>query len=921
VSDHPPVKISIITPSHKQLDWLKLCAASIADQEGVTFEHIIQDANSGPELETWIRKNTKAQLYVERDKNMYDGVNRGLRRARGEICAYLNCDEQYLPGTLRMVADYFDQHPEVDVLFGDSVITSPSLKPLAYRQALIPHRWHTMLCPLSILTCSTFFRRKLVDDEVLFDTDWKNLGDKSWVLRVLARGYRMALLSEPMSLFALTGANLSQQSDVPGEQQQWMKGVPSWIRVTRPLVRGWHFIEKWLYGAYKTHHIDSAWYTPDSLAARRKFPSLSLSWKWPANPTAAFLSTEKPTHRHLFVVGFARSGTSLLYSLLNLHPKIKLLFEADLLSHSLIRTAMLSGQNWWERLDFYNSSCRRHGLQPRPFWKNLRSAKEAATVLYTQYGGSEALYVGEKSPSYYNCLPRLAREFPDARFIIIWRNPHSIISSILTAGKSHYFFSNNSLPLRALVGFEQMQQDVLALRTKGVPVFDLCYEDLAEKPEPQLKAICDFLEIPFTPKMLELDHADTSMFPPGEHHAKVKSGLLERSDRSRDAQGVSVQSEIPFYLARWKAFFGDRLTTRRYWMSGDNKRAGSAEVVQNRLRYKFATFYSEQFTPFIYGFFPLSLLKLYRTLRGKHFAPASSSLAGVPREVPTHPLSISIITPSYKQLPWLKLCSASIADQKGVQVEHIIQDAQSGPELESWVRDNTNARLFVESDSGMYDAVNRGFARATGDIVGMLNSDEQYLEGTLAKVARYFETHPDVDVLFGDALLVSNTGELLSYRRTVPPNVQHIQAVHLNTLACATFVRRSVLDQGFRFDTRWKGIADAVWVVSMLKAGIPVGVMNEPLAVFPVDDKSLGQKSLAYAEFRFWQKETYVGTLWLRPLFVGWHRVVKFCKGAYWPRSMSTRLYTLASPKERVTVHADNVGYRWPHANAWPRPN
>ena len=285
------------------------------------------------------------------------------------------------------------------------------------------------------------------------------------------------------------------------------------------------------------------------------------------------------------------------------------------------------------------------------------------------------------------------------------------------------------------------------------------------------------------------------------------------------------------------------------------------------------------------------------------------------------PLKISIITPSYKQLPWLKLCAASVADQKGLAVEHIIQDAQSGPELENWIRQNTSARLYVESDAGMYDAVNRGFARATGDIVGMLNSDEQYLEGTLAKVARYFETHPEIDVLFGDALLVSNTGELLSYRRTVQPNVQHIQAVHLNTLACATFVRRSVLDEGFRFDTRWKGIADAVWVVNMLKARIPMAVLNEPLAVFPVDDKSLGQKSLAYAEFRFWRKQSYVGNLRLRPLFVAWHRLVKFRNGAYWPRSMSTRLYTLASPKERVTVHADNVGSRWPHAGAWPRPN
>jgi glycosyltransferase involved in cell wall biosynthesis len=620
----------------------------------------------------------------------------------------------------------------------------------------------------------------------------------------------------------------------------------------------------------------------------------------------------QPPQRYLFVVGFARSGTSLLYSLLNLHPKIKLLFEADLLSHSLLTTSIRSGQSWWERLDFYNSSCRRHGLAPQPSWKNIRSAKEAATALYREYAGGEARYIGEKSPSYYNCLPKLARQFPKAKFIVIWRNPHSTISSILAAGKNHYFFSNSSLPLRALIGFEQMQADVLALRARNVPVFDLCYEDLAENPEPWLKSICDFLEIPFTPRMLELDHADCSMFPPGEHHAKVRSGHLKRSDRSGETASNPIQQKIPRYLSRWKALFQDQLATKRYWRQTEDKKPSPFEMTQDRFHYQLARFYSEQFTPFIYGFFPLSSLRLYRAWRGKTFAPASSSLTGVHRVLPDHPLKISVITPSYKQLPWLKLCAASITDQQGVTVEHIIQDAQTGPELEDWVRQNTKADLYVECDSGMYDAINRGFARATGDIVCWLNSDEQYLEGTLAKVARYFETHPEIDVLFGDALLISNTGALISYRRTVQPNLRHIQAAHLNTLSCATFIRRSVLDQGFKLDTRWKAIADAVWVVNLLKAGISMAVLNEPLAVFTITDKNLGQTSLASSEVKLWQAETSSDSPWLRPYFVAWHRLAKLFSGAYWPRSMTTRLYTLASPQKRVYLEAHHIGFRWP---------
>jgi glycosyltransferase involved in cell wall biosynthesis len=236
----------------------------------------------------------------------------------------------------------------------------------------------------------------------------------------------------------------------------------------------------------------------------------------------------------------------------------------------------------------------------------------------------------------------------------------------------------------------------------------------------------------------------------------------------------------------------------------------------------------------------------------------------------------------------------------------------SGPELDEWVLENTKAHLHVECDSGMYDAINRGFARATGDIVCWLNSDEQYLEGTLAKVAHYFATHPDVDILFGDALLVSNTGALISYRRTVRPKLGHIRAAHLNTLSCATFVRRSVLDQGFRLDTRWKAIADAVWVVNLLKAEIPIGVLNEPLAVFTITDKNLGQTSLASSEAKLWQDETAPESRWLRPFFVVWHRLTKLLRGAYWPRSVSTRLYTLTSPQSRVPLEAHHISFRWP---------
>ncbi len=94
-----PLKFSIVTPSFKQPDWLRLCLASVADQQGdFAIEHIIQDNCSGEAVAAVVAEFPGAQLFAEQDKGMYDAVNHGLKRTTGDICAYLNCDEQYLPG-------------------------------------------------------------------------------------------------------------------------------------------------------------------------------------------------------------------------------------------------------------------------------------------------------------------------------------------------------------------------------------------------------------------------------------------------------------------------------------------------------------------------------------------------------------------------------------------------------------------------------------------------------------------------------------------------------------------------------------------------------------------------------------------------------------------------------------------------------
>ena len=275
-------------------------------------------------------------------------------------------------------------------------------------------------------------------------------------------------------------------------------------------------------------------------------------------------------------------------------------------------------------------------------------------------------------------------------------------------------------------------------------------------------------------------------------------------------------------------------------------------------------------------------------------------------------LSISIITPSFRQLEWLRLCAVSVADQEGVEHEHIVQDAGTGPELENWARTVASLTLYVEKDEGMYDAINRGLRRAQGEICSYLNSDEQLLPGALARVASFFDAHPDIDVVFGDAILIDRNGKPISYRRIVLPTLDHVRQVHLNTQSCSMFFRRNLLDRGLFFDPKWKAIGDQVWMEQLLLSGIRMATLHQPLAVFTFTGENLGSTAASKKEAARRRGPTSSMTRCRKVAAVVSHRLRKFLAGAYRRRHIEIDIYTLESSSHRQH-RSGQVGFSWPN--------
>jgi glycosyltransferase involved in cell wall biosynthesis len=272
---------------------------------------------------------------------------------------------------------------------------------------------------------------------------------------------------------------------------------------------------------------------------------------------------------------------------------------------------------------------------------------------------------------------------------------------------------------------------------------------------------------------------------------------------------------------------------------------------------------------------------------------------------------ISIITPSFRQPDWLRLCASSVADQEGVQYEHIVQEGSDDASVESSVSQFPKLRFYREPDSGMYDAINRGLKRAHGTICSYLNCDEQLLPNALGQVAAFFDKNPEIDVLFGDSILISKDGEALSYRRTVVPILSYVQHVQLNAPTCATFFRRSIIDRGLLFDPQWKVIGDQVWIEDLIRAGVRMATLRKPLAIFTFTGENLSSTAVSQQEGAVHRSSLPRATGLQKTVAVIWHRVRKLFAGAYRSRKIEVAIYTANSPSKRERKQA-RVGFSWP---------
>jgi len=174
-------------------------------------------------------------------------------------------------------------------------------------------------------------------------------------------------------------------------------------------------------------------------------------------------------------------------------------------------------------------------------------------------------------------------------------------------------------------------------------------------------------------------------------------------------------------------------------------------------------------------------------------------------------MKFSIVTISFNQAEYLESAIQSVINQKGVDLEYILVDSGSTDGSREIIEKYKNVinKIIFEKDCGPSDGLNKGFAYATGDIYGYLNSDDVLLPDSLKEVGKYFKDNQEIDVLSGHCFVIDSKGNVIqkafSHKFSIDGYLQKYSVL----IQQSTFFKKELFEKfgGFNVNNRitWDG--------------------------------------------------------------------------------------------------------------------
>lgn len=203
MSTESSLRISIVTPSFNQGEYIEECILSVINQNYDNLEYIICDGGSTDQTLEIIKKYEKHIHYWRsvKDNGQSAAIREGIQRSTGDIIGWLNADDVYTPDTLKCVVGVLNAATNIDVIYGDTEIIGPSGETIRQMKSVPFCKWGFLTNAFSLCQPSVFWRRKIYEKTAGIDPSQDLVMDQQLWFQFFKAGARFKHIRKILSKF------------------------------------------------------------------------------------------------------------------------------------------------------------------------------------------------------------------------------------------------------------------------------------------------------------------------------------------------------------------------------------------------------------------------------------------------------------------------------------------------------------------------------------------------------------------------------------------------------------------------------------------------------------------------------------------------------------------------------------------------